>query len=170
MLDPARLLDEQSEEAARALLERCCGARRWVDGMLRRRPFGARAALLEAAREVWAALGEEDYLEAFAHHPRIGEDLDALRARFPETAGWAGAEQAGAQAADASTLLALRDGNRAYCERFGFIFIICASGKGARELLAALRERMHNERPRELALAAAEQAEITQLRLEKLVP
>jgi 2-oxo-4-hydroxy-4-carboxy-5-ureidoimidazoline decarboxylase len=134
------------------------------------RPFASRAALLAAADAVWTGLTEADYLEAFAHHPRIGEDLAALRARFPDTAGWASAEQAGASAADEPTLLALRDENRAYFERFGFIFIVCASGKSARELLASLRDRLGNERPHELAIAATEQAKITRLRLEKLSP
>lgn len=170
MSEAQRLLDPLSEAEARALLARCCGASRWVDGMLARRPFASRAALLAAADAMWAGLTETDYLEAFAHHPRIGEDLAALRARFPDTAAWASTEQAGASTADEPTLLALRDENRAYFERFGFIFIVCASGKSARELLALLRERLHNDRPRELVIAAAEQAKITRLRLEKLSP
>jgi len=170
MPEPERVLNQQSEDGARALLARCCGARRWVDGMLARRPFASRAALFDAADEVWAGLGEDDYLEAFAHHPRIGEDLAALRARFPDSAGWASAEQAGAQGADEATLRALRDANRAYFDRFGFIFIVCASGMSAHELLSALRARLANERPRELAIAAGEQAKITRLRLERPSP
>lgn len=164
------MLNERSEALARALLGRCCGASRWVEGMLARRPFGSHAALLEAADSLWAALGEQDYLEAFSHHPRIGEQLDVLRARFPETSHWAGGEQAGVRAASEATLLALRDENRAYYERFGFIFIVCASAKGADELLSLLRERLANPRPLELAIAAGEQAKITRLRLEKLAP
>jgi 2-oxo-4-hydroxy-4-carboxy-5-ureidoimidazoline decarboxylase len=170
MAEPERLLNQLSAAEARALLVRCCGAGSWVDGMLARRPFASHAALLAAAEAVWAGLAEADYLEAFAHHPRIGEDLAALRARFPDTAAWASTEQAGASAADEPTLLALRDENRAYFERFGFIFIVCASGKSARELLALLRDRLRNERARELTIAAAEQAKITRLRLEKLSP
>jgi 2-oxo-4-hydroxy-4-carboxy-5-ureidoimidazoline decarboxylase len=170
MAEAEGVLGRESEEQARALLARCCGARRWVDALLAQRPFATRAALLDAADRVWSELGEADYLEAFSHHPRIGEDLGALRARFPQTATWASAEQAGAAQADAATLLGLRDENRAYFERFGFIFIVCASGLSARELLAALRARLPNERSRELAIAAAEQAKITRLRLERLVP
>jgi 2-oxo-4-hydroxy-4-carboxy-5-ureidoimidazoline decarboxylase len=165
----AQLL-EQPEATLRPLLAQCCGARRWVEGMLQRRPFASRAALLAAAADVWAALDEEDQLEAFAHHPRIGEDLTALRARFPQTAGLSSSEQAGVAAADEGTLLALRDANRAYFERFGFIFIVCASGKSAPELLALLRARLTNERAHELRVAAAEQAKITNLRLEKVFP
>jgi 2-oxo-4-hydroxy-4-carboxy-5-ureidoimidazoline decarboxylase len=170
MAEPHRLLDQHSDADARALLLRCCGAQRWADAMLARRPFGSRASLLAAAEEAWTALGEADYLEAVAQHPRIGEDLAALRARFPETAGWSSAEQAGVNGADAATLLALRDENRAYFERFGFIFIVCASGRSARELLGLLRARMANSRMCELAVAAEEQAKIMRLRLERLSP
>jgi 2-oxo-4-hydroxy-4-carboxy-5-ureidoimidazoline decarboxylase len=170
MFEPYALLDAQTEVAARALLARCCGATRWVSGMLARRPFGSREALREAAESVWAELGEDDYLEAFSQHPQIGEELGALRARFPDTSSWASTEQAGVRGAGDATLLALRDENRAYYERFGFIFIVCASGKSADELLLSLRERLKNTRPRELAIAAGEQAKITRARLEKLAP
>jgi 2-oxo-4-hydroxy-4-carboxy-5-ureidoimidazoline decarboxylase len=170
MAEPQLSLDALPEAEARAQLARCCGAARWVEAMLARRPFGSRAALLEAAEQSFAALEDEDFLEAFAQHPRIGEDLAALRARFPASAAWASAEQAGVSGADDATLLALREANREYYERFGFIFIICASGKSAAQLLSALRARLPNSRSAELALAAREQTAITRLRLEKLAP
>ncbi len=166
----AALLDAMDEADARVALTRCCGAARWVEGMLARRPFGDDAALHCAADEVWAAMDRSDVLEAFSHHPRIGADIDALRARFGSKGDlqWSSGEQAGLSEADEDTLRALRDGNLAYEERFGFIFIVCASGKSAAEMLALLRSRLHNDPDDELRIAAAEQAKITHLRLEKL--
>jgi 2-oxo-4-hydroxy-4-carboxy-5-ureidoimidazoline decarboxylase len=166
--EPHALLDELPPADARVALERCCGARRWVDGMLQRRPFGSREALLRAADEIWSACDRDDYLEAFAHHPRIGTDPAALRARFAATAQWSAAEQAGAVQADDATLARLQELNAAYAARFGFIFIVCATGKSAAEMLALLEVRSGNEPRLELAIAAAEQAKITRLRLEKL--
>jgi 2-oxo-4-hydroxy-4-carboxy-5-ureidoimidazoline decarboxylase len=161
-------LDSQPMEAAREALSRCCGSRRWVDAVLDRRPFGSASALTAAARAAWSALAREDRLEAFSKHPRIGEDLGALRAKFEETADWSSDEQSGVAGADERTLLELQAANRAYRERFGFIFILCATGKSAREMLSELRVRLENDPDVELSLAAAEQAKITELRLEKL--
>ncbi|HEY6879206.1 MAG TPA: 2-oxo-4-hydroxy-4-carboxy-5-ureidoimidazoline decarboxylase [Polyangiales bacterium] len=170
MGDPHTLLNALSEADARAQLTRCCGAQRWVAGMLARRPFSSAPALHQAADEVWSALDTADYLEAFAHHPQIGESLDALRAKFAATASWSQGEQTAVAHADDATLLALREENAAYRRRFGHIFIVCATGKSAAEMLALLRGRIHNEAAQELAIAAAEQAKITHLRLEKLAP
>jgi 2-oxo-4-hydroxy-4-carboxy-5-ureidoimidazoline decarboxylase len=153
---------------ARAALERCCGASRWVDAMLALRPFADRAALFAAADRAFAVLARADWLEAFSHHPKIG-DLDALRSKFATTAGWAGEEQRGASAADEATLRRLAEGNRAYEERFGYIFIVCATGKSASEMLALLEARLGNAPEFELAVAASEQKKITRLRLEKLL-
>ncbi len=161
-------IDAMSAQDAAAALERCCGASRWVAGMLARRPFGTDSALLEAADAVWAQARRADILEAFDHHPRIGADMDALRTKFASTAAMALGEQAGAAAASEAQLEALRDGNLAYEARYGHIFIICASGKSAAEMLASLRARMPNTPERELEIAAAEQAKITRLRLERL--
>jgi 2-oxo-4-hydroxy-4-carboxy-5-ureidoimidazoline decarboxylase len=136
--------------------------------MLAAHPFASDAALFEAAERVWASLTRDDYLEAFSHHPRIGEDVAALRARFPETAHWSNQEQEGVAAADALTLEALAANNRRYFERFGYIFIVCASGKSAAEMARLLAARLHNAPETELAIAAREQARITRLRLEKL--
>lgn len=138
--------------------------------MIAARPFASEAALHEAAERVWAGLGREDYLEAFSHHPRIGEDLAALRARFPDSAGWAQGEQAGVARADDATLAALAANNRRYFERFGYIFIVCASGKSAAQMADLLAARLGNAPDVELAIAAREQARITRLRLEKLSP
>jgi 2-oxo-4-hydroxy-4-carboxy-5-ureidoimidazoline decarboxylase len=162
------LLDALNEGEARAALTRCCGSTRWVDAMLSRRPFRSHEALLEAADEVWQGLERDDYLEAFSHHPQIGAELATLRARFAATAGWALDEQASVQCADEQTLLSLRDENQRYLARFGYLFIVCASGKSASEMLALLRARLANTPAQELPVAAREQAKITRLRLQKL--
>jgi 2-oxo-4-hydroxy-4-carboxy-5-ureidoimidazoline decarboxylase len=154
-------------DAARAVFLRCCGSGRWADAMTARRPFASADDVVRAASEVEADLTRDDWLEAFAAHPRIG-DLDSLRKKFATTADWAGGEQAGVAAADESVLRALADGNRAYDVKFGHIFIVCATGKSAAEMLANLRERLNNDSDAELRIAAAEQAKITRLRLEKL--
>ena len=168
--DPHSVLDASPPSEARELLNRCCGARRWVEGMLQRLPFGSTAALLCAADQVWAELGREDYLEAFSHHPRIGEDLGALRRRFQNTSQLSAAEQAGVSEGNEATLNRLRELNVAYAERFGYIFIVCATGKSAQQMLELLEARLHNSPARELAVAAVEQAKITRLRLENLAP
>lgn len=136
--------------------------------MLARRPFGDRERLFAAAETVFLSLEEADWREAFDHHPRIG-DRDALRARFASTRAWAEGEQAGAREAQDDVLDALAEGNRAYEVRFGFIFIVCATGKSAEEMLGLLRGRLPNEPEAELQVAATEQAKITRLRLAKLL-
>ena len=163
----AEALDLLPEAALREALTRCCGAHGWVDLMVEARPYGSQRALAQAADDAWAQIGEADYLEAFSHHPRIG-DLDGLRARFSSTRAWAGDEQAGAAQAGEATLTRLRDLNDRYFERFGFIFIVCATGKSAAEMLALLEARLPNDRGDELVIAAAEQHKITHIRLEKL--
>ncbi|MSP63303.1 MAG: 2-oxo-4-hydroxy-4-carboxy-5-ureidoimidazoline decarboxylase [Myxococcales bacterium] len=161
-------LNAASEGEARAALLRCCGAARFVDGMLARRPFADQAALLDAARAVGASLGDDDWREAFTHHPRIG-DLRSLRAKYAATATWAEGEQAAAAMANEQVLTGLAVGNLAYEARFGHIFIVCATGKSAPEMLALLRARMNNPPAVELGIAAGEQEKITLLRLEKLL-
>jgi len=136
--------------------------------MIAGRPYRDAAALLAAGEACWQALGREDWLEAFGHHPRIG-DREALRARFATTCDWAATEQSAAMAASDAILDALAEGNREYEARFGYIFIVCATGKPADELLALLQARLGNDTEVELRIAAAEQAKITRLRLEKLL-
>jgi len=136
--------------------------------MLARLPFASHTTMTAAAVEIWAQLGPDDYREAFSHHPEIGADLDELRKKFANTADWSRAEQSAALGASEATLKALSEGNRAYRERFGFSFIVCATGKSAEEMLAMLRTRLKHEPDLELDIAATEQAKITHLRLEKL--
>lgn len=157
------VLDAMDEDEARAALARCCGATRWVEGMLARRPFGDRA--IEIAREVWATMERADVLEAFDHHPRIGASLERLRERFARTHDLSASEQAGVADADEAVLSRLRDGNVAYEARYGHLFIVCATGKTAREMLALLEARMENDPDEELAIAAGEQMKITEIRL-----
>jgi 2-oxo-4-hydroxy-4-carboxy-5-ureidoimidazoline decarboxylase len=161
-------LNRLPRDAARAALERCCGASLWVERLCAARPFRDRDHLLAEAERASRGLAKEDWLEAFSHHPRIG-DLDSMRRRFASTAGWASDEQRGAAAASEETLRALAEGNRAYEEKFGYIFIVCATGKSAPEMLALLESRLHNDAATELRIAAEEQSKITRLRLEKLL-
>ncbi|MFI5345703.1 MAG: 2-oxo-4-hydroxy-4-carboxy-5-ureidoimidazoline decarboxylase [Elusimicrobiota bacterium] len=155
-------------ERAGEELERCCGASRWVEIMLKCRPFKDKAKVLSDAEATWSVMLPRDWMEAFEHHPRIG-DKDALRERFAKTADWAKGEQAGAAAADEATLDALAAGNAEYEDKFGFLFIVCATGKSAKEMLALLNARLPNTQTAELKNAAAEQAKITKIRLEKLL-
>lgn len=166
--EPEPTLNALSRAAASEALARCCGATRWVQGMLARLPFASHTAMFAAAVEIWAQLGPEDYREAFGHHPEIGSNLEELRQKFAKTADWSQTEQRAALGASEATLLSLRDGNQAYRERFGFSFIVCATGKSAEEMLALLQTRLKHAPDLELAIAAAEQAKITHLRLEKL--
>lgn len=157
-------LDAAADADARAILTRACGSARWVDRMMARRPFGNDARLLRTARIEWFGLTETDWLEAFSHHPPIG-DRASLAARFPATHQLSAKEQAGVGRADDAVLSALAEANAAYLDRFGFIFIVCATGKTAEEMLALLRARLPNNRATELRNAAEEQATITALRL-----
>jgi len=161
-------LNALPEEAARAELLRCCGCARWAGAVLAKRPFADKPGLLSAADAAWAATAEKDWHEAFSHHPRIG-GKDALRAKFASTQSWATGEQAGATAASEAVLDALAAGNAAYESRFGHIFIVCATGKSAAEMLDLLKSRLGNDAACELKIAAGEQHKITKIRLEKLL-
>jgi 2-oxo-4-hydroxy-4-carboxy-5-ureidoimidazoline decarboxylase len=169
----ARLLNGVEASWASRELQRCCASWRWVEGMMRLRPFASDGEVFGSAERIWLALGPADWLEAFAAHPRIGEDPARLRARFGHdptrgSASWSRAEQAGVSGAPEATLAALAAGNRDYAARFGFVFLVCATGKSAAEMLALLRARLPNDPAVELRIAAGEQLKITQLRLAKL--
>ncbi len=154
--------------ASPALLLRCCGAPRWVAAMTAARPFTSRAHLFGEAERLWWRLGDGDWIQAFAHHPRIGADLATLRAKYATIADWSVSEQSGLGSAEEETLANLAHGNVAYEERFGFLFLVCATGKSAREMLGLLHERLGNAPEAELRVAAGEQVKITRLRMEKL--
>ena len=151
-----------------ATLGRCCGSRRWVAAMQAARPYSSRAHLFGEAERQWWRLGDGDWKEAFTHHPRIGADLATLRAKYATTADWSSGEQAGLATASDAVLQDLVAGNVAYEAHFGYIFLVCATGRSVGEMLALLRERMDNAPAAELRVAAGEQVKITRLRLEKL--
>ena len=161
-------LNSLSDARAREELARCCGATRWVDGMLARRPYGDREAVLALADEIWNGLGEADFREAFTHHPKIG-DMEGLRKKFASTADLAAGEQSGSVGASEEALQGLAQGNRDYEETYGFIFIVFATGKSAAEMLDILKSRLGNPPEKEIRIAAGEQAKITRNRIEKLL-
>ena len=161
-------LDRMPARAAEQALEACCGSRAWIAGMMARRPFASLEGVLSASDEVAGGLGAADWLEAFSHHPRIGEQR-AKAAVPPGARAWSSSEQAAAAASPDATRARLADANREYEERFGFIFIIFASGRSAGEILDELERRLGNDREREITIAAAEQRKITRLRLTRLL-
>ena len=155
-------------EHAADLLTACCGSTRWVNALVARRPFASLDRLLVVADEVWTHLAPADWFEAFAHHPRIGE----RRAAVPQNeraAEWSAGEQAGVATARSSTQAELAAVNERYEQRFGYIYIVCAAGRSAEELLSLARARMNNDAETELRIAAEEQRKITTLRLRKLI-
>jgi 2-oxo-4-hydroxy-4-carboxy-5-ureidoimidazoline decarboxylase len=161
-------LNTLSPTARAEALGTCCGATAWVAALNQQFPVASAAALHEAAERIWDNLGEADWREAFAHHPKIG-DVNALKEKFASTATWAAGEQGAVRQASQETLEALAAGNDAYEQKFGYIFIVCATGKSADEMLALLQARLPNEPVQEIHVARNEQAKITRLRLEKLV-
>ena len=154
-------LDEPSAE--RQLLG-CCGSRRWARELTAGRPFSNLESIQHHGDQVWFGLDEEDWLEAFAAHPQIG----ASRAATGVTGRWSSEEQAGVRTASDDVRERLARANRDYQNRFGFIFIVCATGKSVGEMLALIERRVTGSRDEELALAAEEQRKITRLRLTKL--
>ena len=157
-----------SAEAAREELLKCCGAKRWATELERRRPFANVAQLLAAADEVWWSLDQNDWLEAFRSHPQIGEKK-AAGTLAAQSQQWSSQEQQGVQNGDSDAVERLARLNQAYEQKFGFIFIVCATGKSSDEILALLEERITNDPAAEWRNAAAEQAKITELRLRKLI-
>jgi 2-oxo-4-hydroxy-4-carboxy-5-ureidoimidazoline decarboxylase len=149
-------------------LTKCCGSPAWVNKMLPFFPADDMVELLEDAEEQWWKCSEEDWKEAFAHHPKIG-DIDSLKKKFASTAQWASGEQSGVNTASRQTIEALAEGNKKYEEKFGYIFIVCATGKSAEEMLEMLQARLLNDPKDEMEIAADEQIKITQLRLGKLL-
>jgi 2-oxo-4-hydroxy-4-carboxy-5-ureidoimidazoline decarboxylase len=164
----ASYLNQLDEIALKEALTRCCAARAWVEAMSGARPFADDEAVLRTCQLAWWDLERDDWREAFAAHPQIG-DIDSLRAKYADTRQWAGGEQSGVAGAAEETLVRLAKLNREYLARFGYIFIVCATGKSAEEMLAILQQRLPNSPDAELQIAASEQLKITQLRLRKLV-
>jgi len=158
-------LDRAPAAVAVAEFRACCGSSRWAAEMAARRPFADLDALQDEADRVWWDLAADDWRDALAAHPRIGERA----AGHDRAARWSAGEQAGAAADPPAVRAELARANRDYEDRFGFVFVVCATGKTGEEMLALLRERLANDPADEVRVAAAEQAKITRLRLAKLL-
>jgi 2-oxo-4-hydroxy-4-carboxy-5-ureidoimidazoline decarboxylase len=156
-LDPAT--------AAREALP-CCGSQAWADALASRRPIVDEPSLIEASTSIWLALPEKAWQEAFDSHPRIGQTHAKTHAT-EESLRWSAQEQRAALSEDWSARLALEEANQRYEQKFGRIFIVCATGKTSAEMLAILNARMENDAPTELREAAEQQRQITQLRLHR---
>jgi 2-oxo-4-hydroxy-4-carboxy-5-ureidoimidazoline decarboxylase len=136
--------------------------------MASKRPIQDEASLLAASDVAWQNLREADWLEAFRSHPRIGETRGKKTAT-PQSSAWSAQEQQKAAAADESVRTAVKRGNREYEQKFGRIFIVCATGKSASEILEILKRRLQNDEATELRQAAEEQRKIMHLRLKKWI-
>jgi 2-oxo-4-hydroxy-4-carboxy-5-ureidoimidazoline decarboxylase len=155
----------RADEAAEEILP-CCGSKAWAHAMAARRPIVDEAALLATSDEVWKSLSESDWIEAFRSHPRIGESHPPV-ASSTRSAAWSEEEQRRAGTATEDVKFALAEMNRVYEEHFRSIFIVCANGKSAPEILAILRRRLQNDETTELHEAAEQQRQIARLRLKK---
>jgi allantoicase len=155
------------QRAIRTLFD-CCGSRKWAQQMAERRPFVGEVNFFETADKTWTALPREEWLEAFLHHPPIG-GTNARAKQSAAASRLSAKEQSSAQEAAPEVLQKLAAQNRVYAEKFGYVFLICATGKSTEEILNALRQRLANEPAAELRIAAEEQRKITRLRLEKLL-
>jgi OHCU decarboxylase len=168
MSDALERLNQASREIAQARFLDCCGSRKWALEMTAARPFANVAELMEKASQIWCSLDAEDWLEAFAAHPKIGARKAAPKQQA-QSAEWSRGEQSGAHAASDSILDALAEANRLYEKKFGYIFIVCATGKSAEEMLEICLGRLNNDAATELEIAAEEQRKITEIRLKKLL-
>lgn len=149
-------------------LAKCCGATAWVEKMATVFPVADKQTLLDQAEKNWFACNQQDWLEAFGHHPKIG-DIRSLEEKFDNTVQWASREQGGMETASLGTIAELAAGNKLYEQKFGYIFIVCATGKPAAEMLGLLQIRLNNDPGKEIQVAMKEQNKITKIRLEKLL-
>jgi len=155
----------RSNEAESALMD-CCGSARWAASVAMQRPYATVEALQKAAGSIWWNLDRADWLGAFSHHPQIG---DKPASGTESARQWAEGEQTGAHVATEDVKARLARANRAYFEKFGYIYIVCATGKTAEGMLAILNQRLQNDPPSEISIAAEQQRMITRIRLEKLL-
>jgi OHCU decarboxylase len=161
-------INDMSRDAAIAAFLDCCGSTVWATRMADCRPFGLVEPLFERAEDIWFSLSTVDHLEAFAAHPQIGSSK-AAASQAERAAEWSKGEQNGVAGSSDDIRGQLAEINSLYHEKFGFIFIVCATGKSAEEMLAIARARIRNSARTELKIAAEEQNKITQLRLTKLL-
>jgi 2-oxo-4-hydroxy-4-carboxy-5-ureidoimidazoline decarboxylase len=143
----------------------CCGSTAWAAELAARRPIVDEDHLLIQSDAVWFGLPEPAWQEAFDSHPRIGQQK--AKAATETSLTWSATEQSTAMSDDEEAKIALAEANRRYEEKFGRIFIVCASGKSSQEILAILESRMNNDAVTELHAAAEQQREITELRLQR---
>lgn len=160
-------INKASAEEAESLFKDCCGSWRWAKLMASARPFDSEDALMAMASTAWTDLQPDDWQDAFWSHPVIGGEPNP--AQKERSANWSAQEQSGMDSAREGLLIELAKANREYYAKFGFIFIVCATGKTAEEMLALCRSRLANDRETEIAIAAAEQEKITAIRLRKLL-
>ena len=161
-------LNDLDKGEAEALFLDCCGSHEWASRMTKARPFEMVDRMFETAENIWESLPPADWLEAFAAHPKIGSRKPAAKQK-ERARKWSAGEQAGVDKAETRVLRELAEINRLYHEKFGFIFIVCASQKSAEEMLAIAKARIGNSVETELRLAAEEQKKITEIRLSKLL-
>lgn len=161
-------INDATNADAESMFLDCCGSIEWARRMTESRPFSSESALFESAAKIWNSLRSSDWLEAFAAHPRIGE-RKAATSQQERSAEWSSSEQAGVDSGDDVTRQDLARANQEYIDKFGFIFIVCATGKSAREMLELCRARSGNDRDTEVEIAAKEQQKITEIRLQKLL-
>ena len=151
-------------ERVKAILFQCCGSSAWVEQMASCLPFVTEKELLEKASQIWyEQCSEADWKASFEHHPKIG-DINSLKEKF------ASKEQASIEQADDTTIQNLAKANEEYFSKNGFIFIVCATGKSASEMLRLLNDRLSNSPGEEVRIAMGEQAKITVIRLKKSIP
>ena len=158
--------DRMPREELKEKLFTCCGSHAWVEKMIKVLPVEDLIDLFQCAEEKWYECSEAEWKEAFAHHPQIGKSVNI---GDPSNQGWSDQEQAGVNVSDVSLNKELAESNRMYVEKFGFIFIINATGKSGPEILSVMNERLNNDPSEEIKIAAAEQVAITRNRLEKLL-
>jgi 2-oxo-4-hydroxy-4-carboxy-5-ureidoimidazoline decarboxylase len=163
-----QMLNTLPIDQANYLFLQCCTSEKWIEKMVASRPFTNSNSLRETADHIWNYLTEKDYLQAFEGHPKIG-DVGSLKAKYANTKELASGEQSGANSATDEIIAELANSNSAYEKKYGFIFIVCATGKSAKGMLALLQDRLNNDRPKELEIAIEEQRKIFHLRLEKLL-
>lgn len=150
-----------------AELAACCGSEKWLKEMLRLYPFKTEEKLFEEAERIWFSLNESDWLEAFRHHPKIG-DINSLKEKYSSSIQHAEKEQSGVKNASEKMLQELSRFNTEYEKKFGYIFIVCATGKSADEMLAVIKSRIGNKPENEILTAMNEQNKITKIRLNKI--
>ena len=159
--------NRQSPEKVRKDLFKCCGSTAWADKLMENFPFKTLEDIKITSDRCWFNSTKNDWLEAFSHHPKIGDKTE-IESKHVDTAEWASEEQSAVINADQNILNELIEANKHYENKFGFIFIVCATGKSAGEMLEILRERLNNEQEKELHIAINEQNKITHLRIDKL--